>query len=169
MKLMKPNWKWIGIGAGVAVGAAVLAAALFVAFFPKEFAARQAERRIEEATGRDLTLGEHIELSFWPALGFSVDNASLSNPEGFTGAAAQQAAEASQQRIEAARADAEALLGREIARLDALARVNPAVHPEEVQALRDELDALRVALPGARPRLDALRLIASPDFLNLRG
>jgi AsmA protein len=103
MTLMKLNWKWIGIGAGVVVGGAVLAAALFVAFFPKEFAARQAERRIEEATGRDLTLGENIELSFWPALGFSVDNASLSNPEGFTGAARRASASAAEAPFIAAR------------------------------------------------------------------
>jgi len=80
---MKLNWKWIGIGVGGFVGALALAAVLFVAFFPKELAAREAERRIEEATGRDLVLGNNIEISFWPALGFSVDNASLSNPEGF--------------------------------------------------------------------------------------
>lgn len=80
---MKLNWKWIGIGAGGFVGVLVLAAVLFVAFFPKELAAREAERRIEEATGRDLVLGANIDISFWPVLGFSVDNASLSNPEGF--------------------------------------------------------------------------------------
>ncbi len=66
-------------------------------------------------------------------------------------------------------ADAETLLGEEIARLEALARVNPAVHPEEIAALCEERDALRTALPGARLRLDALRLVASPDFLGLRG
>jgi len=80
---MKLNWKWIGIGVGGVVGVLVLAVVLFIAFFPKELAAREAERRIEEATGRDLVLGNNIEVSFWPALGFSVDNASLSNPEGF--------------------------------------------------------------------------------------
>ncbi|MGQ0532130.1 MAG: AsmA family protein [Caulobacteraceae bacterium] len=82
MKL-KLNWKWIGVAVGGFVGVLVLAAVLFIAFFPKELAAREAERRIEEATGRDLVLGNNIEISFWPALGFSVDNASLSNPEGF--------------------------------------------------------------------------------------
>ena len=83
---------------------------------------------------------------------------------------AAQAVEAdSREPIDAARAAAETLLGREIARLDALMRVNPAVHPEEVEALRAELDALRVVLPAARARLDALRLVVSPDFLNLRA
>jgi len=83
--------------------------------------------------------------------------------------AAQDAELLSKTLIADAQAAAETLLGREIARLDALARVNPAVHPQEVAALRGELDALRAALPAARPRLDALRLVASPDFLNLRG
>jgi AsmA protein len=80
---MKPNWKLIGIGAGAVVGVLALAAALFVVFFPKELAAREAERRIEEATGRELTLGQNIDITLFPNLGFSVDNASLSNPEGF--------------------------------------------------------------------------------------
>lgn len=80
---MKLNWKWIGIGVGGFVGVLVLAVVLFIAFFPKELAVREAERRIEEATGRDLVLGNNVEVSFWPVLGFSVDNASLSNPTDF--------------------------------------------------------------------------------------
>jgi len=80
---MKLNWKLIGIGAGALVGVLVLAVVLFIAFFPKDLAAREAERRIEEATGRDLVLGGEVDLTFWPALGFSVENVSLSNPEGF--------------------------------------------------------------------------------------
>lgn len=80
---MKLNWKWIGIGVGGFVGVLLLVAGLFIAFFPKDLAAREAERRIEEATGRDLVLGNNIEVSFWPVLGFSVDNASLSNPTAF--------------------------------------------------------------------------------------
>jgi ATP-dependent helicase HepA len=83
---------------------------------------------------------------------------------------AAQAAEAdSRAPIDAACQRAETLLGREVARLEALMQVNPAVHPEEVAALRGELDALRIALPAARARLDALRLVVSPDFLNLRA
>jgi AsmA protein len=80
---LKLNAKTIGIAIGAILLALVLAVVLFFVFFPKELAAREAERRIEEATERDLVLGGEIDVSFWPALGFSVTQASLSNPEGF--------------------------------------------------------------------------------------
>ena len=63
---------------------------------------------------------------------------------------------------------ADALLSAETHRLEALARVNPSVRAEEIATLRRERELLLAALPGARPRLDALRLVASPDFLSLR-
>jgi AsmA protein len=78
--------KTLGLGLAALLGVLVLALVLFFVFFPKDLAAREAERRIEEATGRDLVLGGDIQLSFWPALGFSVEQASLSNPEGFDAA-----------------------------------------------------------------------------------
>jgi AsmA protein len=81
--LIKLNWKLIGISLGAVLGVLVLAAVMFFAFFPKDLAAREAERRIEEATDRDLVLGGNVELTFWPALGFSVDNVTLSNPRDF--------------------------------------------------------------------------------------
>jgi AsmA protein len=83
MTLPKLDWKIVVIALGGIVGALVLAAVLFIAFFPKGLAAREAERRIEAATGRDLVLSGAIDVTFWPALGFSVEDASLSNPEGF--------------------------------------------------------------------------------------
>jgi AsmA protein len=79
---MKFNLQTILIGVGALLGVLVIAVGIFFAFFPKDLAAAEAERRIEEATGRDLTLGS-VELTFWPALGFSAETASLSNPEGF--------------------------------------------------------------------------------------
>lgn len=66
-------------------------------------------------------------------------------------------------------ATADALLGHEIERLTALARINPAVRAEEIASMEAEREAMLAALPQARPRLDALRLIASPDFLRLAG
>ena len=69
----------------------------------------------------------------------------------------------------AAAAVAEAQLGSEIGRLEALARVNPGVRPEEIAAARAELLQLREVLPSARARLDSLRFVASADFLALRG
>lgn len=64
--------------------------------------------------------------------------------------------------------DAKTRLDAELTRLESLARVNPAVSATEVQALHAERDAVLAALTGARPRLDAVRLITSPDFLLLR-
>lgn len=86
---MKLNWKIIGISVGALLGVLVLAAVLFVVFFPKDLAAREAERRIEAATDRDLVLGGDINLTFYPALGFSAEQVSLSNPHGFDAVAAR--------------------------------------------------------------------------------
>ncbi len=72
------------------------------------------------------------------------------------------------QRSAEALARAEALLDAEILRIQALARVNDAVRPEEIQALVGEREHLRQVLPQARPRLDSLRLVTSADFLSLR-
>ena len=70
--------------------------------------------------------------------------------------------------IETAMANAERDLGAELSRLTALARVNPAVRSSEIDAVRDELAALRTAMPTATPRLDAVRFVCSKDFLALR-
>jgi ATP-dependent helicase HepA len=53
-----------------------------------------------------------------------------------------------------------AQLDEELERLIALARINPAIRPEEIDALRDERERLAEALGHIRLRLDALRLIA---------
>ncbi len=80
---MKLNWKIIGISVGAVLGVLVIAIGLFIAFFPTRLAAQEAERRIEAATDRDLVLGGEVKLTFWPALGFSADQVSLSNPRNF--------------------------------------------------------------------------------------
>lgn len=78
------------------------------------------------------------------------------------------AVERSAAHVAEAVAKADALLSAELERLVALAKVNPAVRPIEIAKLEVEREQLLAALPGARPRLDALRLAASADFLSLR-
>jgi ATP-dependent helicase HepA len=77
------------------------------------------------------------------------------------------ARERAQIEIGAALTRVERELGDEHARLVALARVNPGVRAEEIEAIDAELEALRTAIPQAAPRLDAVRFICSADFLNL--
>jgi ATP-dependent helicase HepA len=78
--------------------------------------------------------------------------------------AREQAAMHSDEAVTAA----QRVLGGELDRLRALRHVNPSVREDEIEALADELAALEQALPRARLRLDAVRLVASPDFLALR-
>jgi len=73
-----------------------------------------------------------------------------------------------QNEIDLALQKADGLLRHEIDRLKALSSKNPAVRPEEIKALETELEQLHKALPQSRPRLDALRLVTSPDFLSMR-
>ncbi|MBN8727248.1 MAG: RNA polymerase-associated protein RapA [Xanthomonadales bacterium] len=61
-------------------------------------------------------------------------------------------------------AAAEQELGAACTRLVALARVNPAVREEEIEAVAAELEAVRAALATAAPRLDAVRFVCSPDI-----
>jgi len=74
--------------------------------------------------------------------------------------AEQQAARESQVLREQASQLMHEQLDAELARLQALARRNPAVRPEEIEALIAERDALAETLANSRLRLDALRLIA---------
>jgi len=71
-------------------------------------------------------------------------------------------------QIAAALALAERELGAEHERLGALRRVNPGVSAQEIDAIAAELAALRATLPRSMLRLDAVRLVVSPDFLALR-
>jgi len=75
-------------------------------------------------------------------------------------AQARRAAEAERaQRVAEAEVRMRALLDQEIERLRSLAAVNPAVRPQEIEALEREKAALTKAISSARLRLDALRLI----------
>lgn len=69
---------------------------------------------------------------------------------------------------ELALAQARGVLGAERTRLQALARVNPSVDPEDAEWIAQEFGKLEKALAGARVRLDALRFVVSPDVLGLR-
>ncbi|EWH01608.1 hypothetical protein Q427_13260 [Halomonas sp. BC04] len=65
--------------------------------------------------------------------------------------------------IEAAQTRMRSELDTELARLEALARLNPAVREEELDAMRRERSALDTAIDGARLRLDAVRVIVTVD------
>jgi ATP-dependent helicase HepA len=84
-------------------------------------------------------------------------------------AAAQERAEAkAKTRIDLALANVHAELGHEIERLRALSRVNSAVQAGEIAALERQQTQLLAAIPQARVRLDALRLIVNSSFQRLR-
>lgn len=84
----------------------------------------------------------------------------------------ERAQQLAQARTDTLAAEAErhmtTLLDAEIARLEALHRVNPSVREDESAHLAVQRDALRTAFSGARLRLDAVRFVASLDFLTLR-
>jgi ATP-dependent helicase HepA len=69
--------------------------------------------------------------------------------------------------VEAAMLAADQRLELEIERLIALAQVNPGVRAEEIAAASNEKQQLHELLPESRLRLDAVRLVVSPDFLAL--
>jgi len=65
--------------------------------------------------------------------------------------------------LEAAQSRMRERLDGELTRLQALARHNPSVRQDELDALRDERAALDTAIEGARLRLDAVRVIVTVD------
>ncbi|MBZ9558908.1 MULTISPECIES: RNA polymerase-associated protein RapA [unclassified Modicisalibacter] len=65
--------------------------------------------------------------------------------------------------VEAAQRRMRDTLDGELTRLQALARHNPSVRDDELQALRDERQALDAAIEGTRLRLDAVRVIVTVD------
>ncbi len=79
----RPLWLTIAIAISIVLALIVLGLVALVAFFPKKAALAEVERQVEAATQRDLTLGEDISFTIWPALGFTATDVALSNPEGF--------------------------------------------------------------------------------------
>ncbi len=73
-----------------------------------------------------------------------------------------------QTSIDTATRTASDALDAELARLDALRAVNPSISAAEIATLVAERDALLVALPESRLRLDGVRFVVSADFLALR-
>ncbi len=65
--------------------------------------------------------------------------------------------------IEAAQGRMRGVLDDELSRLQALARHNPAVRQDELDALYHERQALDTAIEGARLRLDGVRVIVTVD------
>ncbi len=82
-------------------------------------------------------------------------------------AAGAEAGRRARREIEQATVIAETTLTDEIDRLEALARVNPSVRAEEIEACHQERVQLHELLPASRLRLEAARLVVSADFLNL--
>jgi len=80
-------------------------------------------------------------------------------------AAETQARGVAATEIGAALAAAERELSAEHDRLAALAKINPSIRQEEIDAIDAELDALRHAIPTAGPRLDAVRFVCTPDVV----
>ncbi|MGH8145964.1 MAG: RNA polymerase-associated protein RapA [Rhodanobacteraceae bacterium] len=70
--------------------------------------------------------------------------------------------------VDDAVAQARDALDARVQRLRALATVNASVQPEEIAQSESTRDAVVAALSKARPRLDAVRMAVSPDFLALR-
>ncbi|BBI70697.2 hypothetical protein HAALTHF_06610n [Vreelandella aquamarina] len=65
--------------------------------------------------------------------------------------------------VEAAETRMRAQLDAELARLTALAEHNPAVRSEELEALKQERQALSNAIENTRLRLDSVRVIITVD------
>ncbi len=68
---------------GALVAVLVAAAVAVVAFFPKDLVIAELRKQVLAATGRTLTIGGDTDVTFWPALGLSAADVTLSNPPGF--------------------------------------------------------------------------------------
>jgi ATP-dependent helicase HepA len=55
----------------------------------------------------------------------------------------------------------DSLLGDELARLQSLQKVNPAIRPEEISHLANQIDSLNTLISGAKLNLEAVRLVVN--------
>ena len=78
------------------------------------------------------------------------------------------AAERARETVATALTQARTSQDARVQRLRALAAVNPSISDQEIAAAESRRDALLAALSGARPRLDAVRMAVSGDFLTLK-
>lgn len=63
----------------------IAAAGAVAMFFPKDLIASELKKQVQASTGRTLAMDANPEVTFWPALGLSARNVTLSNPAGMEG------------------------------------------------------------------------------------
>lgn len=80
---MKPIVKYSALAAGLAVALLAVAAIILVSVVDTGFIKAEAAKAVRERTGRELTFGGDIRLSFFPWLGVEMDRVALSNAPGF--------------------------------------------------------------------------------------
>jgi AsmA protein len=74
------------IGGSIVVVLAIAVAAV-VAFFPRDLIVAELKKQVQTATGRTLTIAGETGVTFWPTLGLSAEDVTLSNPPDFPAAA----------------------------------------------------------------------------------
>jgi ATP-dependent helicase HepA len=82
--------------------------------------------------------------------------------------ASEFAGDALREVVAAALLRAHTSLDARLERLRALAQVNGSVQAADIARAETSREAILLALANARPRLDAVRMAVSPDFLSLR-
>ncbi|MGE3143382.1 MAG: AsmA family protein [Hyphomonadaceae bacterium] len=78
-----PLWALLAGGLAGVIALVFLGLIALLVFFPKEAAIAEVKRQVETATHRQVTIGEDVSFTLWPALGFTAHDVALSNPEGF--------------------------------------------------------------------------------------
>lgn len=102
-------------------------------------------RKVKKAVARDLIKNRHDQLRVLLSAGEAEAERELPSI------------------VEAAQVRMRNALNTELARLQALSQHNPAVREDELQALRDECNALDAAIENTRLRLDAVRVIVTVE------